>query len=221
MRAIHSVTLVPAMAQDTKRLRRRQDKNMINRASWHRVSVALCFGMVLVFGSCTKKNATKIDETASAEAEKGIGRSPNWKVEVVSAKRDVKIHLSQTIGRLSVKLKIQYLGPSGVVKAPLTKVTYQSIENKEEDAPLRGFTADFSVKPEAVDFGKWVVESNVQTAATTEASSTASKQLENGKTFEITFDYDFLPYKPSAPSPSGKFWLQFADVPRIESSLAP
>lgn len=192
---------------------------MTSSTSWHRVCVALCVGTLLLFGSCTKKNVTKIDETATAEAEKGIGRSPNWKVEVVSAKRDVKVHLSQSIGRLSVKLKIQYLGPSGAVKAPLTKVTYQSIENKEEDAPLHGFTADFSVKPEALDFGKWVVESNVQTAASPETSSTVSKQLESGKTFEITFDYDFLPYKPSAPSPSGKFWMQFADVPRIESSL--
>lgn len=194
---------------------------MTNKTSWHRVVVALYVVTVLLFASCTKKNATKIDETSTAEAEKGIGRSPNWRVEVVSAKRDVKVHLGQSIGRLSVKLKIEYLGPSGAVKAPLTKVTYQSTENKEEDAPLHGFTADFSVTPEALDFGKWVVESNVQATATPETSSTASKQLETGRTFEITFDYDFLPYKPSAPSASAKFWLQFADVPRIESSLAP
>src|SRR2546425_5164382 len=82
---------------------------------WFVILLAL---LPILFWSCARKDSGPPPE----DVGKIVGRSTNWRVEIISAKREKVLGKPGLPYELALNLKIQYLGPSGTVQAPTFNV---------------------------------------------------------------------------------------------------
>lgn len=168
-----------------------------------RCCVIVCFGFVFALSACSSKPTPAPDESG-----KTIGRSANWKVEVVSAKKELNHEPSGNSDQLALKLSFEYLGPSGTVRAPTFTLSTDDIKTI--------IPVTIKWKPEDKAFVPWLLFGLKDSiyGAKDPPDPESLTTLETGKTLQIDV------YYPRVPDPNKHPKLIFADVPPIPFEVA-
>ncbi len=150
----------------------------------------------LLFG-CARNSGTSAED-----AGRTVGRSANWRAEVVSAKLEKIPTKPGQPYELVLKLKIQYLGPSGSVRSP----TFNVINEREEKL---SFSGTVSFPADTVGLAGWLMSGVTDSmfGRKDPPSPESLTSLETGKSFEFGINY--------LEARAGKLRLVFADVPPI------
>lgn len=167
----------------------------------------------LLFG-CARNSGTSAED-----AGKTVGRSANWKVEIVSAKREKANTKSGQPFELTLNLKVQYLGPSGSVRAP----TFNVINERGEKLAASG---GIGFPPETGSLAGWLMLGMLDSmyGPKDPPDPKSMTPLETGKSFEFHINYmpehvEYLDnnqrYQARPTTPAKNLSLVFADVPPI------
>ncbi|HUQ32488.1 MAG TPA: hypothetical protein VM095_10225 [Pyrinomonadaceae bacterium] len=179
---------------------------------------------LFLFAACSKGQTTEQASNTSSESKAlAKGESANWKVEIVSVKADKSYARGPgtDVNVLSLKLRLKYLGSSGVVQAPLADVVYITpfVKSKEMKAFPNGFTVEGSeAKPEDLGLVEWMLKGQRPDPRKTDIPQPESKtSLETGKEFQVILNYE---YNARGALAASGFRLEFADVRPIPFEVA-
>ena len=173
----------------------------------------------LLFG-CARNSGTSAED-----AGKTVGRSANWKVEIVSAKREKANTKPGQPFELTVSLKVQYLGPSSSVRAP----TFNVINERGEKLAVSDRPIGFP--PETGSLAGWLMVgmSDSMYGPKDPPEPQSMTPLETNKSFEFHINYmpAYVAYLDNNQRYQGRpttlaknFSLVFADVPPIPLVMA-
>jgi hypothetical protein len=163
-----------------------------------RYAVVICLGLISSLSACSGKWTAATDESG-----KTIGRSANWKVEIVSAKKELSHEAGGNSYRLTLELRFEYLGPKGPVRAPTFTLSSDDIKT------IIPVTMGWS--PEDKTFAPWLLSGLTDSIYGAKDPPDPQKMttLEVGQTLQIHVSYLGVPSANQHPK------LMFADVPPI------
>jgi hypothetical protein len=163
-----------------------------------RYAVMIFLGLISSLSACSGKPTAATDESG-----KTIGRSANWKVEIVSAKKELSHEAGRNSSRLALDLRFDYLGPKGPVRAPT--FTLSTDYSKTVIPVTMGW------KPEDKTFAPWLLSGLTDSiyGAKDPPDPQSLTTLETGQTLQVHVYYLDVPSASQHPK------LIFADVPPI------